>query len=161
MRVGILYRDCTEHISTASMSVPFQELFKKHVKRIFETYFYDPLWKVHCCELTASYEMHSFNHIAETDHEETPEWFREELDSFLQDCNFCQEPIRYFHCNGIDKSESVKRIGFPKGNIGHRFEYKFGKGFEFDKSILTSKEEQKHDYLMEEVMEYARCNSIV
>lgn len=161
MRIGVFYQDCTEHISTASMSLPFQELFKKHVKRIFEVYLYDPTWKVHCCELTASYEMHLLSHIAETDYEETPEWFREELDDFLHECGFCQEPIRYFHCKGIDRSESVKRLGFPKGNIGHRFECKFGRGFEFDNSILTSKEEQKHEYLMEEAMEYARCNSIV
>jgi hypothetical protein len=104
MQIKILKRDETEYWADDIVA---------RAGRIFGVYAYDPSRKVHCCELTASYELHFIESQAEKcpddDHE------RERLDDEIREGDLYTEPVTYIHCHEIDKLPVVEdgKMYFP------------------------------------------------
>lgn len=152
MRISILKIDETEYWS---------DEIKNRVKRIFGVYVFDPNWRVHCCEFTPSYELYRLESQVEF-HENTPDDEVVMLEDEVREAERFDDPVVYVHCHTIDRAERFSKGWFPKGSMGIHTMAGFASGFLIDPDDPAERRrnEQRHDYAIEEATEYCHRNCI-
>jgi len=132
-----------------------QKMMNK-IKAIWGVYVFDPNWKVHCCEITPSYELHMLHSQVEFKENATNEEIEEIENCVAENENF-ENPVIYMHCHVIDNAGNFKCGWFPKTDMGTYRIWGCATDFEYDpkdKAERTS-QEQKHDYGIEQAIECA------
>lgn len=152
MRIRILKLDESEY---------WTDEIRSQVKRIFGVYVFDPTWRVHLCEWTASYELHRLESQIDF-HENTPESIQERIEDEVREAERFSDPVIYVHCHVIDRAERFSQGWFPKGSMGVHTMTGFGSGFEIDPDDPAERrrKEQRHDYAIEEAIEYCSINGV-
>jgi len=79
--------------------------YKEEIKRIIGVYVYDPNFKVHCCEITPSYECHFYQTQVEFN-ENVSEEKQDEINCEIYLNEDLSETVHYYHCHLIDSSEN-------------------------------------------------------
>jgi hypothetical protein len=87
---------------------------KKKVKRIFTVYLFNPNKRVHCCEITPSYECVFLEYQIDFPDDIS----EEERDRIYMEVTEVQEDVAYYHCSGIDNLPEFKLGFFPEGMMG-------------------------------------------
>lgn len=133
----------------------FPEKFKPYIEAIYGVYIFDPNWKVNCCELTPSFELHFIESQVDLDFN-IPETIQEEISSYIIEGDTNTPEVSYIHCYKV-KGE-CKSGFFPKdGNMGVYRESSFC-NYEIENPNKSHRkiEEIKHDALIEEGKELFR-----
>ncbi len=165
MRIKVYKTDETEY-----WDLP--DWMKPYVNRVFGVYYFDPTRRVHCCEMTLSYEMRYLECQPDMDYEtlykmeEEGDSLIDEIDSFFREHDN-SDPWIYMHCHHIDECKPFKEGFFPKGDrglccltgFGFKTLKEFGKE-EYDPENENEIEEQRYNYMMEEMLEYSSSNGI-
>ena len=134
---------------------------KESVKTIWGVYAFDPSWRVHCCEMTASYELYFIetqvefqDGVIDEHRDEIEDWFR------LND-NYI-DYISYMHCHTVDNAGHYREGWFPHESMGSVRLSGFAMGFEFDPNDQAERpiREQRHDYALLEAIEYCQQNAV-
>ncbi len=139
----------------------WSEDIRCRVKCIWGVYVLDPHWRVYCCELTPSYELHRLNSQVEF-LDGTPQEIIEEVEEEILEAERFDAPVIYVHCHTIDRAERFSQGWFPKGSMGIHTMAGFGSGFQVDPNDPAERRrnEQKHDYAIEEALEYCHMNGV-
>jgi hypothetical protein len=108
------------------------------IERVVGVYFYDHNRRVHCCELTASYELQWLYDEVRL----TPEGY--DLDDDAREALYekyeChdRDPVHYFHCHTID-----------------RLSERLGRGDYYREEIAV---DEDYDTSIDELLEHLNCN---
>lgn len=126
-------------------------LKKYRIEKVFGVYVYNRNRRVHCCEMTASYELNFVESQFEFEAGFYPEdQLSEEIDDLRIEAEAGTELVSYYHCHSIDKIP-VRRKRYGKARV-EQFH------------ILTAKDcreqEMDNDAAVESAYEYCRGNSI-
>lgn len=131
--------------------------------KIFAAYMYDENWRVHCAELTPSYELEFLEYQPGNYIEDSDEC--ERVDTMLSDAQHDNpESVTYRHCRDIDRIRDVGEQGLdsPHMTENHRVELTGGDGWgscEFDWDDNPTNE-QRHKAAMDEAREWVQGNSV-
>lgn len=152
MRVTLVKLDETEYWS---------DEIKTRIKRIFGVYVFDPTWRVHLCEFAASYELHRIESQIEFP-EHTPEIIQEQIEDEVREAERFDARVIYVHCSTLDSAERFSQGRLPKRSMGIHTMTGFGSGFEIDPDDPAERrrKEQRHDYAIEEAIEYCSMNGV-
>ena len=82
---------------------------KNKINKLIGLYVYDPNTATHCCELTPSYEL-NFIHTYCEFQDDADDDIRDYALSEIQDGDYDTEPVKYMHCNAVDKIKG-KELG--------------------------------------------------
>ena len=118
----------------------------KKARRIFGVYVYDADYRVHLCEMTASYECHFVE--SQTDYpNDFDEAEEEKLHDQIMTGDAQTDPVCYWHCNYLDRAPEFHITCLPKGPYGVY-------------TLTDGDGDDDHDEAIEEALEYARGNAI-
>ena len=122
----------------------------RHAKRIFGVYVYDYRLHVHCCEMTASYELHFIESQADYA-DDLPEKLRERLLDSLMEGDRETPPVCYMHVYHVDGFPLFRPDCLPSGPVGQ---------YVLFKDTEPRDSDDPHEEAIEDAEEYARCNSV-
>ncbi len=133
---------------TEYWSLPYW--LKDKIKAIWGVYVFDPNWRVHCCEVTASYELHQLRSQVEFRNDVSDEEI-ERVEEWILESEIIDSTISYMHCYRLDKIKPFKLGWFPKNNMGViRLS---GFALYFDEKGLKSDREERHNAAIDEAIE--------
>lgn len=168
MRIKVIKTDETGDWSLAPE-------FQMYIKRVFGVSFFDPLRRVHCAEITPSYELEYYDFQIEwtdkfrsmldgDDGKENAIWAdkkRDEIEDILYAASSAGN-VTYMHCHTVDAFPSYKNGWFPRPS--HKQAVctlsRFMKPKREEGETADGYRESCHDHLLEEVREFFNMTSV-
>ena len=148
MRIKMLKIDEREH---------WCDEIKEKTKAIYTCLLFSPEKRVHCCEITPSYELKFVEYQAiliDELEDQGREDEREEIFDAIDSGESGEPLVQYFHCRTVDGAEEIKMGAIPQSGIGV-IDLGYW-GIDADGNAIDDSEEDQ----MEAALEYCQGNQV-